>query len=134
LREFSGDHEALLKEEMGSALESYFQRGNWRMVFPFSERHQEKLALRLAAALQGGRPAIVHVVRFPSLTINHAILLFAVEMRGPDLLFSAYDPNDPAMPTLLRYDSSARRFLLPETSYFAGGRVDVYEVYRGIWY
>jgi hypothetical protein len=134
LREFSRAHEPLLKKETGGPWESYFQRGNWRMVFPFSRRHQERMAAQLTAALEEGRPAIVHLVRFPSLAVNHALLLYEAETRGGKVLFSAYDPNDSSRPITLEFDSSGRRFFLAESAYFPGGRVDVYEVYRGVWY
>src|SRR6266850_229087 len=41
---FSRAQERLLKEECGGAWQSYFQRGHWRMIFPFSGRSQVKLA------------------------------------------------------------------------------------------
>jgi len=36
LRSFSRDHDALLKQEIGGRLAAYLQRGNWRLIFPFS--------------------------------------------------------------------------------------------------
>lgn len=47
LREFSRAHEALLKREAGGAWQSYFQRGHWRMLFPFSRRSQEREARQM---------------------------------------------------------------------------------------
>ena len=44
LRSFSEAREALLKSECGGAWHSYFQRGHWRMVFPFNRRHQASTA------------------------------------------------------------------------------------------
>src|SRR6266404_3032128 len=44
LREFSRVQEKLLKAECGGAWHSYFQRGHWRMIWPFTRRHQQKLA------------------------------------------------------------------------------------------
>jgi hypothetical protein len=134
LNEFSRNHEALLKIETGKAWESYFQRGNWRMVFPFSRKHQDRTARRLALSLQSDQPAIVHVIRFPALTINHALLLFSVDSRQGELRFNAYDPNDPGKPIVVAFDHSSRRFYLDQNSYFAGGKVSIYEVYRGAWY
>jgi hypothetical protein len=134
LREFSEAHEAALKAECGSAWESYFQRGHWRMLFPFSRRHQERMAEQLQVALAQHRPPIVHVVRFPSLTINHALLIFDCEETGEAILFAAYDPNVPEQPTALRFDGNSRTFSLPANQYFHGGRVDVYEVYHSVHY
>jgi hypothetical protein len=58
--------------------------------------------------------------------------LFAVEEDPRQWTFLAYDPNCPEQPALLHYDPVSRRFAMPATFYFAGGRVDVYEVYRGV--
>src|SRR6185369_2464339 len=40
LRTFSRENENLLKSECGGGWQSYFQRGHWRMIFPFSRSHQ----------------------------------------------------------------------------------------------
>src|SRR6185436_1093303 len=79
LREFSREHTRLLQRECGGAWQSYFQRGHWRMIFPFSRRHQERTAAGLIAAIEDHRPQVVHVLRFPSLAINHAMLIYAAE-------------------------------------------------------
>ncbi len=131
LREFSTTWETLLKAECGGAWRSYFQRGNWRMVLPFTRGHQQAEAARLASQLQLGALPIVHVVRFPQLTINHTLL--AVGATGtPDAIeFHTCDPNVTEHPVTLSYDRATRTFTLPPLHYFAGGRVDVYEIYRG---
>ncbi len=134
LHEFSQAEEKLLKSEGGRAWQSFFQRGNWRMVFPFSRNHQRREAARLERELEEHRLPIVHVVRFPALTINHVVLLFQAVSRHGVTEFSAYDPNDPTTPLRLRFDSGNGRFEFPATSYFQGGRVDVYEIYRSAIY
>lgn len=131
LREFSAAWGAVLKAECGGAWRSYFQRGNWRMVFPFSRGHQQAEAARLNGLLQRGELPIVHVLRFPQLTINHALLLFGAEETPAAITFRAYDPNLPEQETLLTYDRASRTFTLPPLPYFMGGRVDTYEIYRG---
>ncbi len=134
LREFSQDQEALLKAECGGAWQSYFQRGHWRMIFPFSRAHQARAAQALVKSLKQNRPPVVHLVRFPQLSINHAVVLFDVTETGTEIRFAAYDPNKPEKPALLTYDRARRTFNFPANDYFIGGRVDVYEVYRGWCY
>ena len=134
LREFSAQREALLKAESGGAWRSYFQRGNWRMVFPFSRTHQQAEATRLGSRLQRGALPIVHVLRFPQLTINHTLLLLSAEETAGVIKFHAYDPNVPERTVALTYDRTTRTFTLPALHYFVGGRVDVYEIYRGCIY
>lgn len=131
LREFSAGQEALLKAECGGAWRSYFQRGNWRMVFPFLRGQQKAEAARLASVLRQGELPVVHVLRFPQLTINHTLLLFGVAESPDATAFRAYDPNIPERETPLTYDRATRAFTLPPLHYYAGGRVNVYEIYRG---
>ncbi len=130
LRSFSAAHEQLLKQECGSAFDSYIQRGHWRMVFPFSRREQEKMADQLLEAVNREGIAVVHVLRFPSLTINHALLLFEAQTGTNSLKFSAYDPNDPTKPLKLEFDRQRRSFVLPPTHYYPGGEVNAYQVYH----
>ena len=130
LREFSRAQEKLLKAGCGGAWRSYFQHGHWRMIWPFSRRHQKKMAEELVNDLKQNRPPVVHLVRFPSLAINHAMLLFDFTENEKEIGFAAYDPNSPDHPAELTYDRTTRAFSLPTNFYFPGGRVDVYEIYR----
>jgi hypothetical protein len=133
LREFSAAREKLLKAECGGAWRSYFLRSHWRMVFPISRGHQKCTAGNLVAAVRENFSPIVHLVKFPSLTINHGMILSDVAETGGGLEFSAYDPNDPQRPACLKFDRAAESFFLPANSYWAGGGLDVIEIYRG-WF
>jgi len=130
LREFSQAQEKLLKAECGGAWHSYFQHGHWRMIWPFSRSQQQRMAEQLVTALKQNRPPVVHVVRFPRLSINHALLLYDSTETEREIRFAAYDPNAPEKPATLTYDRAGRTFSLPTNFYFPGGRVDVYEIYR----
>jgi hypothetical protein len=130
LREFSAAQEHLLKDECGGAWQSYVQRGHWRMVFPFSRTHQESTAERLLADLKQNRPPVVHIVRFPELLINHAVLFFAATESEKEIVFSVYDPNKPDSPKTIHFDRATRTFNFAGNDYWKGGRVDAYEVYR----
>ncbi|MCP5521202.1 MAG: hypothetical protein H7A46_06600 [Verrucomicrobiales bacterium] len=133
LRELSTIHEGLLKQALGGAWRSYVLRSHWRMVFPFSRVHQAREAESLKRALETGRLPVVHVVRFPQLTINHGLLLFAVEPGQDRVDFMAYDPNSTGSAIRLTYHPGTRTFGLPPNHYWAGGRVDVFEIYHG-WF
>jgi hypothetical protein len=134
LREFSREREALLKREAGGWWQSYTQRGNWRMVLPFPRRHQAGQAERLLAAVESNRPPVVHLARFPRITINHAVILYDSSQTEAEIRFQAYDPNHPDAPRTLRFDRASRTFLFPRTNYFPGGRVDVYQIYHAPFY
>jgi hypothetical protein len=100
------------------------------MIFPLSRHHQEKMARQLVESLRQNRPPLVHLVRFPQLAINHAVLVCAAKESGQEIQFTAYDPNYPSAPVELVYGRGTRRFKFPRNSYFQGGRVDVYEIYH----
>ena len=131
LRSFSRSHERLLKQELGGRAASYLQRGNWRMVLPFSRGSQRSTADELLARLAYGGLPVIRVVNFPVIDINHALLVFDAE-PGPDAIrFHAYDPNDAERPVVLVFDRASARFRLPRTAYFGGGSVNVYEIFTG---
>ena len=130
LKEFSAAQEHLLKDECGGAWQSYFQRGHWRMIWPFSRARQQRTAEQLLADLKQNRPPVVHVVRFPQLTINHSVLIFGAMESEKEIKFSVYDPNKPDKPKTLDYDRATRTFNFAGNDYWPGGRVDIYEIYR----
>ena len=133
LRQFSAAYADLLRRNCGGAWQSYVQRGNWRMILPFTRRGQARMVADLQKALAAGRLPIIHVVTFPRLTINHALLIFGVSTGSAGLEFHCYDPNNCDKPLILVYDQAGRTFIFPRTHYFPGGRVNVYETYRGLF-
>jgi hypothetical protein len=134
LRSFSQAREQVLKENCGGAWQSYCLRSHWRMIFPISRRHQELAAAGLLRGDGARREPIVHLVRFPQLTINHGITLYERRESAGEIRFAAYDPNQPKSPSELIYDRTSRTFRFPANHYWAGGQVDVIEVYRGWFY
>lgn len=134
LREFSQEQERALKANCGGSWQSYFLRSHWRMLLPISRAHQANEAGKLFAKLQSGRLPIVHIVRFPQLTINHALILLEAKPSAEGIEFTTYDPNLPEAPSRLTYHAATRTFLLPRNIYWAGGRVDLYETYLGGWF
>lgn len=134
LRSFSAAWPVLIKDEAGGSWHSYVQLGNWRMILPFPRSGQEETAARLVAELQADWPPIVHLVTFPIITINHAVLIYAARETEKVIEFSVYDPNHPEAPGELTYDRASRTFIFPATNYFEDGPVNVYEVYHGAYF
>jgi hypothetical protein len=132
LRQLTAAHRPLFERELGGALLSHLQRGNWRMIFPFLPGEQRREAEHLADALRRGETPVLHVVRFPALTLNHMVLLFEVEETPEELRFQAYDPNDASAPIVVRWDRGGRTFVFPRTPYFGGGPVKAYGIYDGL--
>ena len=133
LHAFSADREALLKANCGAAWQSYVLRSHWRMVLPISRGHQAHTAASLVAALARNRSPIIHLVKFPALTINHGMILFDVATTPNGFTFAAYDPNQSQAPTELTYDRQTQTFSLPANAYWAGGSLQVIEIFRNWW-
>ena len=131
LRSFSQAQEPLLKAECGGAWRSYFLRSHWRMIFPVWPQHQERIAQQLKQSLGERGVALVHLFRFPRITINHGIVLYGSAESEQNMEFEAYDPNIPAHPVKLIYDRALRRFSFPPSCYWGGGTLSVIEIYRG---
>ncbi|HEX7788086.1 MAG TPA: hypothetical protein VF653_17845 [Methylomirabilota bacterium] len=133
LRELSRERPALLKQECGGAWRSYVMRSHWHIVVPVSRRHQERTAVRLLEEVEAGRAPIVHLLRFPSLAINHGMVVFDGTRTDDGACFLTYDPNDPDRPARLTYDRDRRTFSLPANRYWRGGDLNLFEIFRR-WY
>jgi hypothetical protein len=134
LRSFSVEFESLLKAELGGRWIGYFQRGNWRMIFPFLPRQNRATADELVADLERGHLPLVHVVNYPRIDVNHTVLLFAYTRTPTEIAFELYDPNDAGEPGSLVLDRATAVFHYNRTDYFVGGPAEVYEIYDGPLY
>jgi hypothetical protein len=129
LRAFSQAHESLLKANCGAAWESYFLRSHWRMIFRVYGRFQEKMAEKLKRSLQKRGVALVHLFRFPRITINHGIVLYGFAESEQQIEFEAYDSNIPEHPVTLVYEKKRRVFTFAPNIYWGGGVLSVMEIY-----
>lgn len=129
LRAFSQAHEPLLKTECGAAWESYFLRSHWRMIFRVSGRFSGKMAEKLKRSLTRRGVALVHLFRFPRITINHGVALYSFIESDTTIEFTAYDPNLPESPVALIYEKARRRFTFAPNIYWGGGELSVMEIY-----
>ncbi|MFZ0829083.1 MAG: hypothetical protein WAO02_16845 [Verrucomicrobiia bacterium] len=133
LHEFSRAREQLFKVECGGAWRSYFLRSHWRMVFPITRAHQARTAAQLFVTLKQNISPIIHLVNFPSLSINHSMVVFDGVETGRGFEFQAYDPNDPIRPSQLTFDRASQTFFLPGNLYWVGGSLNLIEIYRN-WF
>jgi hypothetical protein len=129
LRSFSQAHEPLFKAECGAAWESYFVRSHWRMIFRVSGRFQEKMAEKLKRSLRQRGVSLVHLFRFPRITINHGIVLYGFTESAQAIEFEAYDPNIPERPVKLIYERQRRAFTFAPNCYWGGGVLSVVEIF-----
>jgi hypothetical protein len=129
LRAFSQAHEPLLKAGCGAAWESYFLRSHWRMIFPVMPWHSRRTAEQVKRSLPRRGLTLVHLFRFPRITINHGIILYRFAESEQTIEFNAYDPNIPEHPVKLVYEKEWRRFTFAANPYWGGGRLNVVEIY-----
>ena len=129
LRSFSQAHEAVLKAECGAAWESYFLRSHWRMIFRVYGRFQERMAEKLKRSLAKRGISLVHLFRFPRITINHGIVLYRFADSADTIEFEAYDPNIPEHPVTLVYEKKRRVFTFAPNIYWGGGVLSVMEIF-----
>ncbi len=133
LRELSAAREPMMKAACGGAWRSYVQHSHWRIVVPVSRAHQHRTAGELLNAVAEHGAPLVHLLRFPSLAINHGMVVFEGTRTASGAEFLAYDPNDPERPARLTYDRERRTFTLPPNRYWRGGALNVFEIFRR-WY
>ncbi len=134
LRDFSRARGKFLKIACGPAWRSYFLRSHWRMAFPFTRAHQARTARGLAAALKQNRLPILHLVKFPAMSINHCIVLFGATETGRGWEFESYDPNNAIGPERLTFDRALRTFFLEPNACWSGGALNVSHIYRSCFF
>jgi hypothetical protein len=129
LRSFSRAREPLLKSELGGPWQSYFLRSHWRMIFPMMPWHREKMAKKLKASLPKRGLSLIHLFRFPRITINHGIVLYGLTESEQTMEFEAYDPNIPEHPVKRVYERQRRVFTFAPSRYWGGGVLSVVEIF-----
>ena len=129
LRSFSQAHAPLLKAELGGPWQSYFLRSHWRMIFPVHGWQRKRMAEKLKQSLPKHGLTLVHLFRFPHITINHGIVLYRLAETEQSMEFEAYDPNIPEHPVKLIYELERRVFTFAPSKYWGGGELNVMEIF-----
>ena len=111
LHEFSRAQEAAVKEGLVGRFWTLMHWTNWRVVVPVPRWQQERVARETLAELGEGRPVQFLVTNFPTWELNHTVVAYGYRLDAAgNILFSVYDPNDPAEPGRVTFDRAARRF------------------------
>jgi hypothetical protein len=133
LREMSKARRELMQASIGHGWPSYFRISNMRMVFQQSTTYQKATHDRLNAALARGEVFVVFLTTYPSLSINHSVLVYRRKSFSPNPgveRYLAYDPNHPESPRELTWSPHSRSFSYQKDWDFVGGFVRVYQVYN----
>ena len=111
LHELTREAEAAVKAGLPRRFWTFVHWTNWRIIFPLPRAQQERVAAEIIAELQAGRPAQLLITDFPRIRCNHSVLAFDFRASDPDAVdFSVYDPNDPTVPGVIRFDRRERRY------------------------
>lgn len=132
LREMSKARRELVQMSIGHGWPSYFRISNMRMVFQQSKTHQERTHAYLNAALDRGQMFDVFLTTYPSLHMNHSVLIYKRKSYSPNPgieTYFVYDPNHPESPRELTWSPHTRSFSYQKDWDFVGGFVRVYQVY-----
>ncbi len=134
LRALSKARPLVLQESIGGGWwATYLRPGNYRM-FSFwwnGPSEQARTQRTLDDRLAHRDLFAAYLTSYPSLSINHAVLLYARQpgATGGRVHYLAYDPNHPEAPRDMIYDPQRRTFAYQRDWDFVGGKVTVLQVY-----
>jgi hypothetical protein len=132
LRELSEKRARVVQENIGLGWPTYFRFGNWRMACLYSHGYQAIEQAEMEEALRRGEFFVAYLTSFPSLSINHAVLVYTHRSPGRNrdtLRYWVYDPNHSEKPRKLDYSLGKHEFSFEKDWDFVGGFVRVYHVY-----
>jgi hypothetical protein len=132
LREMSAADPVLFQANIGLGWPVYFRAGNMPIVAPVYRETEAQLNGEIFHDLRLNDPTIVWLYNFPSLNINHVVVVIAGQRDHGRFHYQVYDPNYSTGPKSLEYDSAARTFSYQPTFFFKGGPVNARAIYRGV--
>jgi hypothetical protein len=133
LKEISANSAGLIQDNIGAVWPIYLRVGNFPVCLPVTRRAKARLNEQMLCDLQAGYPTIVWLYNFPSLNINHTVLVYGVKMNGDRVCYECYDPNYADASKELQFDPANRTFTFEPTFYFKGGPVTPRAIYRGFF-
>ncbi len=133
LREMSKARLHVVQKNIGLGWPTYIRMGNFRMFYRHDLNYQEKTHANLDAALARGDLFVGYLSTYPSLAINHSILVYARKTASSENEhYLVYDPNHGEAPRQLTWSPREHAFSYKKDSDFIGGFVRIYQVY-GKW-
>jgi hypothetical protein len=132
LRELSKAEPGTFQANIGLGWPIYFRPGNAPIAIPASLSTEARLNDEIYRDLRQNYPTIVWLYKFPSLKINHVVVIFAGRREGKVYRYTVYDPNYADAPKRLTFDAVTRTFSYQPTFFFTGGEVTARAIYRGV--
>jgi hypothetical protein len=131
LRQASHDQRYVFQANIGRGWPFYFRAGNLVIASWVSRNMEARLNGEIYHDLQMNTPTIIWVYRFPSLKMNHVVVVYSVQRDSRGYHYRVYDTNYRDADKALDFDPATRTFTYEPVYYFKGGPVTVRSIYRG---
>ena len=132
LREASGKMCDTFEANIGFGWPFYFRAGNIDIAWWVSRGMEDRLNGEIFHDLAMNTPTLIWAYRFPSLKMNHVIVIYSGHRDARGYHYLVYDTNYCDAPKHLDYDPATRTFAFQPVYYFKGGPVTVRSIYRGL--
>jgi hypothetical protein len=129
LREFSRAEASAVKEGLGGRFWTLVHWTNWRVVFPMSRRHQANVLEEIRSELAAGRLVQLLVTNWPIPELNHTVVAFASRVNARGVELAIWDPNEPARPGTITFDSTRGEFWATRVYATRPGAIRVFRMY-----
>jgi len=132
LRQLSEKRGLMLQKNIGLGWPTYVRIGNYRMFYKHGKAYQERQHEMLNTALANGELFVAYLSDFPTLHINHAVLVYnrkPSKAGGNVERYNCYDPNHADGPRELVWFKDKQEFNFEKDQEFVGGYARVYQVY-----
>jgi hypothetical protein len=134
LREASAKMPSVFQANIGLGWPFYFRNGNIVISSWVTRALEERVNAEIYHDLQFNTPTIIWAYRFPSLKLNHVIVVYRCtrDPRTGIFHYRVYDTNYRDADKSLDYNPATRTFSYQPVYYFKGGPVTVRALYRGV--
>ena len=130
LHEASAAMTATFEANLGLGWPFYFRVGNGGIAMWVSRHMEAALNGEIWHDLQMNTPTILWIYRFPSLKLNHVIVVYSGTHDAKGYHYHVYDPNYSDRFSHFDYNPATRTFSFQPVYYFKGGPVTVRSIYR----
>jgi len=133
LYEISYAAPGVFQRHIGNWWTIYFRPGNFPVCLPVSNQAKARLNDQMLRDLKAGYPTLLWLYNFPSLSINHAVLVYEAKHEPDRIRYKLYDPNYAELARELQYEPTTQTYIFGPTFYFKGGTVTPRAIYRGFF-
>jgi hypothetical protein len=133
LRDFSRAHEGAVKAGLGGPFWTWVHWTNWRVTFPVTRGHQERVLHEILADLRAGGLVQLLVTNWPVPELNHTLVAYEAHPAARGIELVVWDPNAPDAPGIVTFDREARRFEATRVHGTRPGPIRVFRMYYSRW-